>query len=605
MPDSIALPQPTSPFPIRPRSLLSVLLIGLVSLPSWADEIRIDATCSLGDAIVAANTDASVGGCVHDGLAGADTLLLDVDVVLTAADIARSSLLAGAHAGLPDVSSEITIQAGAGGSRIERHPGLSCTVADGPDEFRLLQVTGSGALTLEGLTLANGCADWGGALLSSGSATLTLRGSTFINNTARSAGEARGGAMASLSSGPIEITDSTFDGNSAYGSVARGGAVAADAPLALDQSRFIQNRAEATDALAEGGALYYAGAHAIAWSGLVFSANNARGGSSGGMGQQATGGAAYVQDVLPDSSIRMASFVGNQARGGDGSTEGGRGQGGGLYIAELTPLGSLEQISFQANHARGGDSTSGRGGAALGGGLLRDSGGMVDRHLSFSGNVAEGGASISGRGGEAGSGAGAFIVSAPFGSSLALEHLTVKDNQAIGGIGGTSIGQALTAGIFNEQLDPMTIVSSVFENNLAIEGAVSTPSDCGDEDLTTVSLGYNLVAAPGNCVFNGPGDQINPGASLLPLGEYGCATMLPDGSCLPTHPVAIGSPAHDAGSCSASGVTADARGYSRPWDDPDIANLDDGCDAGAYESRDLDNDGFDDDYASMFANGFE
>ena len=236
---------------------------------------------------------------------------------------------------------------------------------------------------------------------------------------------------------------------------------------------------------------------------------------------------------------------------------------------------------------------------------MRDSGGMVDRHLSFSGNVAEGGASISGRGGEAGSGAGAFIVSAPFGSSLALEHLTVKDNQAIGGIGGTSIGQALTAGIFNEQLDPMTIVSSVFENNLAIEGAVSTPSDCGDEDLTTVSLGYNLVAAPGNCVFNGPGDQINPGASLLPLGEYGCATMLPDGSCLPTHPVAIGSPAHDAGSCSASGVTADARGYSRPWDDPDIANLDDGCDAGAYESRDLDNDGFDDDYASMFANGFE
>lgn len=49
----------------------------------------------------------------------------------------------------------------------------------------------------------------------------------------------------------------------------------------------------------------------------------------------------------------------------------------------------------------------------------------------------------------------------------------------------------------------------------------------------------------------------------------------------------LGSSAQDAGSCTLSGSTADARGLSRPWDGAPV-DADDGCDIGAYESRDED-----------------
>ncbi|MEM8997330.1 MAG: hypothetical protein AAGF23_21280, partial [Acidobacteriota bacterium] len=42
------------------------------------------------------------------------------------------------------------------------------------------------------------------------------------------------------------------------------------------------------------------------------------------------------------------------------------------------------------------------------------------------------------------------------------------------------------------------------------------------------------------------------------------------------------------------GATEDQRGFPRPTDVPSVADVDDGCDIGAYEASDLDNDGAED-----------
>jgi hypothetical protein len=72
---------------------------------------------------------------------------------------------------------------------------------------------------------------------------------------------------------------------------------------------------------------------------------------------------------------------------------------------------------------------------------------------------------------------------------------------------------------------------------------------------------------------------------LLPLADNGCVTPLPDGTCLPTVGFSPNSIVVDAGLCSLSGITTDARGYPRPRDVIGEANAasSDGCDIGAKE----------------------
>ncbi|MBZ0089100.1 MAG: hypothetical protein K8H90_01850, partial [Thermoanaerobaculia bacterium] len=298
-------------------------------------------TCTLGDAIEAANWDVTVGGCVDSGV-GADQIYLEADVVLSAADESRSSFVRGAWAGLPDVTSKISISSGKNGaSAIGRDSALDCDAADGPGEFRLFQVVGNGDLTLNGLTLTNGCANMGGAVLVVDSATLTVDSATFTANTARSATDARGGAICSLSSAQITISGSTFQQNGSYGNEALGGAVLAESPFDLLGSRFLANEAIAMVGEGAGGAVYHDRETTMTWSDLVFRDNVARGGSSDGTGRSANGGAVYLRSVFSTSSLTRASFVGNEAHGGAG-VEGGDANGGALHLAYGTPLASLD-----------------------------------------------------------------------------------------------------------------------------------------------------------------------------------------------------------------------------------------------------------------------
>ncbi|MGE4071573.1 MAG: choice-of-anchor Q domain-containing protein [Lysobacterales bacterium] len=560
-------------------------------------------SCTLGDAIEASNLDqVTIGGCV-DVSAGPDLIVLDVNVVLTTADTARSSNREGAHAGLPDVTSAITITAAAG-SRIERDPFFVCDEADQVDEFRLLQVTGSGDLTLDGLTLAYGCADRGGALLVTDTATLDVTNTAFQSNGARSVAfpTAQGGALWAGPTAAVTIAGSRFEGNTAAGGSVEGGAIwDGGSLLSLTDSFFLGNRMVAFQDFTNGGNAYGGAAYVVApfMSGLVFEQSIAQGAAATGRGGGAWGGALYVSGS--GATLTDARFTDNVARGGAGSSNsGGEAWGGGL--ATDGELATVLRVTFDRNRAEGGASNSGSGGPACGGAYYSYDDQLID-HVTASGNEARGGVSTTGTGGNARGGGICIESSQP--ANAVLRHSTLAANRVIAGTGGAANGQAQGGGLYLG--DSMQALSSVLESNLAIVGATTDPSDCFlAANATLSSLGFNAIAESGSsCTFGGPGDQTGVAPSLLPLSRYGCTVRLPDGSCPPTHPVVIASPAHDAGSCASSGATADARGFSRPWDDPGVVNAADGCDAGAYESRDLDDDGVDDNFEPVFADGFE
>jgi hypothetical protein len=137
----------------------------------------------------------------------------------------------------------------------------------------------------------------------------------------------------------------------------------------------------------------------------------------------------------------------------------------------------------------------------------------------------------------------------------------------------------------------LDVDNTLLVGNTITSGGFQGQQDCWDAPSTLTSLGYNLVETVGNCAFAAVGDQTGAGlgVGLLPLGDHGCLTQLPDGTCLPTMALAAGSPALDGGSCATSGETTDQRGVGRPQDHATAANADDACDVGAFE---LDPGGF-------------
>ena len=185
-----------------------------------------------------------------------------------------------------------------------------------------------------------------------------------------------------------------------------------------------------------------------------------------------------------------------------------------------------------------------------------------------------------------------------------MRHATVVGNRVVAGSGLGGDGESRGGGIHLD--DNADVGSSLFENNTATVGGTTVASPCDDTVFFT-SMGHNVLADPSaTCAFDAPTDQVGVATSTLPLDDYGCATPLSDGSCLLTHAIDLGTPAVDQGSCTASGVTADARSMTRPVD-LTPANADDGCDVGAYEARDVDVNGIEDGFelTIIFTDGFE
>ncbi len=177
-------------------------------------EIIVDADdiCTLADAITAANTDTSTGGCPAGS--GHDTILLETDVLLAAA--------------LPDITSTITIEAQ--GHVIDGN-GVDWSVLTISNEGNLIlnqgTVTGAnnvtghiygygggiyndGTVTLNNFTInGNTALSKGGGIYNTAIANLTLNSSTVSKNTAGS-----GGGICTQE-GKVTLNNSTVSENTA------------------------------------------------------------------------------------------------------------------------------------------------------------------------------------------------------------------------------------------------------------------------------------------------------------------------------------------------------------------------------------------------------
>jgi hypothetical protein len=227
------------------------LLLALEQQPVQAATISVGGSCTLVNAITAANTDMATGGCPAGS--GADTIVLPASSTQTLTEGNNSTYGA---TGLPVISSVITI-AGQG-STIVRDSGAPA--------FRIVAVNSTGDLTLQETTVSGGIApalspydvrngggvaNYGGTLtvlnstisgnataycpnycyggsgggIANGGGTLTVLNSTISGNSAL----LDGGGVANFDGGTLTVVDSTITGNSAIysngGGVANGGGI--------------------------------------------------------------------------------------------------------------------------------------------------------------------------------------------------------------------------------------------------------------------------------------------------------------------------------------------------------------------------------------------
>jgi hypothetical protein len=587
--------------------------------------------CSLSDAIRAANTAAAVGGCAT-GTSHTDVIELGADIDASAL-VAEGGTRFGAPALFADIDSGVILRAG-GGSHIHRDA-HACSSVDAAGEGRHFNVIGNGFLLLDGIELRGGCADHGGAIVVNGNGRLILDGAWLTANTARSASTANGGAVYAehfdVADRPaVIVEDAVLADNAAYGGdsavseggVGSGGAVhigTSATLLTVSGARFERNLAVGGQGMGTSGGDGFGGAisaesvpHLV---GSRFIDNLARGGN-GVHGGLAFGGAIITDGIaFADTTL----LRGNAAVGGNGNAgNGGRSMGGAI----LGGIGQVQQLWFDANRAEGGDGTL-AGGDAFGGALRSEAGVDAIVDASFSANEALGGDGGSGDGGQVEGGALSTRGNVPLAANLTIAgnralagrngtgvaaiaegggwaasngnvratHLTVVDNIA-GHLAATRAVRGVEAtqgaGLLNNAR--MTLDNSVLERNRLRLGSSWVDQDCARTN-TLNSLGHNRVAAPGNCDFVAVQDIVGASAGLLALADNGCTSALPGGQCLPTVAMQRVSSVLDAGSCAISGENVDAIGTARPQDIVGIANAAGGCDIGALEGRDGDNDG--------------
>lgn len=123
-----------------------------------------------------------------------------------------------------------------------------------------------------------------------------------------------------------------------------------------------------------------------------------------------------------------------------------------------------------------------------------------------------------------------------------------------------------------------------------------------DSELTLDGCLFDSNGAHGFFAGGGFGGAISARSGANPISIIG-SDFVGNEAAGGDNPL-IGGAAVDRGSCSASGATTDARGFTRPFDVTGSANADDGCDAGAYEVQDANGNGIDDAF-EIFADGFE
>jgi len=281
--------------PLRGRLgalLLIMSCLALCPLTAYAATITVDGTtCTLPNAITAANTNTTASGCSAGS--GADTLILSASTYTLTATA-------------PDIDSTIVISGGVSGATIVR---------SGSNQFSLLTVGASGDLTLQHVTLRNGNSfTYGGAIYNHNRLTvidstvisnfaaidgggifnlnqLTVTNGIFISNTAASGD---GGGILNHFGATATITGTQMSANKA----SRGGAIASAGTLTVTNTILNGN------SVTNGGGGYWSGDGTATFTNVQVSSNHATN----------AGGGLWIQ--AGTANLTASSITSNSASGG-------------------------------------------------------------------------------------------------------------------------------------------------------------------------------------------------------------------------------------------------------------------------------------------------
>lgn len=568
--------------PLRPHPLALYLACALLASP-------VTALAAPAGAILVENCDDAGAGSLRAAVAAADS----------GAEIDLSGL----------ACDTITLSSGAilvsGADLRLTGPGRQALTIDGGGLGRVVDHSGTGTLTLTGLTLTHGKSSGdGGCLRSAGHLALSDVAITGCTAAEAAAQNTRGGGAAVA--GNATLTDVEFVGNVADGNLlVRGGGLAVNGTLLATRSRFVDNRARSHTVdggnpfgnVAEGGGLRVGGDTQLIDS--TISGNLAFSDSyevfGGGLAVGTRGDAPLV--ALDMDGTRVA---GNTAESQCGVCAP---QGGGVWVrggGSLSRVDVLDNIVTSPGHYGGGgglrftgsgasveilDSTiSGNRAASAGGGLIAPGQGtlslertrVVGNSAGNEGGTDEGGGGILSFGGAVqltassvtGNTAGAdggglallYMEYAPVDSTIVNSTISGNSAREGGGVmvSGGRVRFANSTVAFNEATRRGAGISSdsyteAVELSSTIVSANSTGGQANQVWVFPKAIGgsHNLIDNAGGAPASMPADTITLDPQLLPLADNGGPT--------PTHALSEGSPAIDAGT-NPAGLTHDQRG---------------------------------------------
>lgn len=306
--------------PLEPRVMLSA-----VTVNTSADNTTADNFLSLREAVALLNAGGNANAAFGRALTTQEALQVNTTEAFGTNDTVRFASSTNGNAIVLggtqiDITRTMAIIGNGGGN----------TVVDGNQQSRIFEATSTvGDLTIQGMTLTRGAVDAGGgftrfynggaAVRSNLSGTLRIVDSALTQNSVT--GEAYGGAATTLS-GLLEVTRSTFSGNStafsggalyerhgatitdstfSNNSAARqGGAIQANLFMVVSGSTFVGNTS-----VREGGAVGQVSNKGMLFVNSTFSGNQVTGSSSNG------GGAIFLDDG--DVTIVNCTITGNSA----------------------------------------------------------------------------------------------------------------------------------------------------------------------------------------------------------------------------------------------------------------------------------------------------
>ncbi|WP_179271220.1 choice-of-anchor Q domain-containing protein [Rubricoccus marinus] len=341
-----------------------------ITVNTLNDELNNDGDCSLREAIVSANTNASVDACAS-GASGRDNISFSITSTPTPALLMLTQQAM-------EVTEDLTINSGLGG-------GVT-VVIDGADTYRIFAVTG-GRFVLQNTVIQNARAERGAGIYIASGAEFSADDCVFRDNVATGVEATDGGAAVYNDGGDVTLVGVSLTGNAASGMSGSGGAVLNNAgTLTITESAFRDNSASRA-----GGAIEAAGASRTTITDTNFASNSAGSnpGNGGAFHISATGSATITGGVVNNNvatregggfwnntgtmTITGTRFVGNVASGAAGDDGGGAlfNNGGTMNVEGITAEGNV------ANGASG-----------SGGGLMTLGGTLNVRASTLLGNVA-------------------------------------------------------------------------------------------------------------------------------------------------------------------------------------------------------------------------